>query len=140
MTRLACCGVREMIAEGMDRMKTEAGDLPLLAVGGGSFLMPDRIEGASQVVRVEHHAIANAVGAAIAEVSGEVDRIFTGTGRNKVLEIATGEARAKAVQSGADAATMKVVESEDLPLSFLPGDSLRVRVRAVGDIAAAGPV
>jgi N-methylhydantoinase A/oxoprolinase/acetone carboxylase beta subunit len=124
-----------MIAEAMDRMKTEAGDLPLLAVGGGSFLIPDRIEGASEVVRVEHHAIANAVGAGIAQVSGEVDRIFSGMGRDKALETAAEEARAKAVASGADARTLKTVETEDLPLSYLPGDTLRVRVRVVGDIA-----
>ncbi|MBS0224040.1 MAG: hydantoinase/oxoprolinase family protein [Proteobacteria bacterium] len=128
--------MHEMIAEGMDRMKTEAGDLPLLAVGGGSFLIPDRIEGASEVVRVEHHAIANAVGAGIAQVSGEVDRIFSGIGREKALETAAEEARAKAVTSGADAKTLKTVETEDLPLSYLPGDTLRVRVRVVGDIAA----
>jgi hypothetical protein len=30
-----------------------------------------------------------------------------------------------------------VVEVEDLPLAYLPGNSLRVRVRVVGDIAAA---
>jgi len=27
-----------------------------------------------------------------------------------------------------------VVESEDLPLAYLPGNSLRVRVRVVGDL------
>jgi N-methylhydantoinase A/oxoprolinase/acetone carboxylase beta subunit len=130
--------MREMIGEGMDRMKTEAGDLPLLAVGGGSFLIPDHVEGASEVVRVEHHAIANAVGAGIAQVSGEVDRIFTGLGRDKALETAAGEARAKAIASGADERTLKTVESEDLPLAYLSGDTLRVRVRVVGDIAAPG--
>lgn len=131
--------MHEMIAEGMDRMKTEAGDLPLLAVGGGSFLIPDKIEGASEVVRVEHHAIANAVGAGIAQVSGEVDRIFTGLTRDKALEAAAGEARAKAVAAGADERSLKLVEAEDLPLSYLAGDTLRVRIRVVGDVAAPAP-
>jgi hypothetical protein len=31
-----------MIEEGVDRMKTDAGDAPLIAVGGGSFLVPPR--------------------------------------------------------------------------------------------------
>ncbi len=128
--------MREMIAEGMDRMKTEAGDLPLLAVGGGSFLIPDTVEGASEVVRVEHHAIANAVGAGIAQVSGEVDRILSGMGRDRALETAAAEARARAVASGAEERTLKTVEAEDLPLAYLSGDTLRVRVRVVGDIAA----
>ena len=47
-------------------MKTEAGDLPLIAVGGGAFLVPDRLAGISQLIRVPHGDCANAVGAAIA--------------------------------------------------------------------------
>ena len=74
-----------MIAEGVDRMKTEAGDVPLLAVGGGSFLIPDQVEGCSEVIRVEHHAVANAVGAAIAQVSGEVDQIFSNLTRDQAV-------------------------------------------------------
>ena len=41
----------------------------------------------------------------------------------------------KAVAAGADPATINVVEVEDLPLAYLPGNSLRTRVRVVGDIA-----
>ena len=36
---------------------------------------------------------------------------------------------------GADRATINVVEVEDLPLAYLPGNSLRTRVRVVGEIA-----
>ena len=35
----------------------------------------------------------------------------------------------------ADRATLNVVEVEDLPLAYLPGNSLRTRVRVVGEIA-----
>ena len=31
-------------------MKTEAGDVTLIAVGGGAFLVPDRLAGISEVV------------------------------------------------------------------------------------------
>ena len=41
----------------------------------------------------------------------------------------------KAVAAGADRATLNVVEVEDLPLAYLPGNSLRTRVRVVGEIA-----
>jgi hypothetical protein len=128
--------MREMIVEGIDRMKTEAGDVPLLAVGGGSFLIPDRVEGASEVVRVEHHAVANAVGAAIAQVSGEIDRIFSGLSRDAALAAAVEEAEVKAVAAGADKASLKTIEVEDLPIAYLPGNSVRVRTRVIGDIAA----
>ena len=46
-------------------------------VGGGSILLGDRLAGASRLVRPEHFAVANAIGAAIAQVGGEVDRIFS---------------------------------------------------------------
>jgi N-methylhydantoinase A/oxoprolinase/acetone carboxylase beta subunit len=124
----------EMIAEGVDRMKTEAGDVPLLAVGGGSFLIPDQVEGCSAVIRVEHYAVANAVGAAIAQASGEVDRIFSNLTRDQAIATAQAEAESRAVEAGARRDSLKLVELEDIPLSYLPGDARRVRVRMVGDI------
>ena len=36
----ALARIRAMIEEGVDRMKTDAGETPLIAVGGGSFLVP----------------------------------------------------------------------------------------------------
>ena len=67
---------RAKIEDAIDRMKTEAGDLPLIAVGGGAFLVPDRLAGISEVIRVPHGDCANAVGAAIAQVSGETDQVY----------------------------------------------------------------
>ena len=64
------------IEDAIDRMKTEAGDVPLIAVGGGAFLVPDRLAGISQVIRVPHGDCANAVGAAIAQISGETDQVY----------------------------------------------------------------
>jgi len=127
--------IRAMIEEGVDRMKTEAGDVPLIAVGGGSFLVPQRLAGVSEVLNVPHQAVANAVGAAIAQVSGEVDQIFQDLSRDEAIARARRAAEDKAVAAGADRATVSVVEVEDLPLSYLPGNSLRTRVRVVGEIA-----
>jgi N-methylhydantoinase A/oxoprolinase/acetone carboxylase beta subunit len=127
--------IRAMIEEGVDRMKTEAGDAPLIAVGGGSFLVPPRLAGVSEVLNVPHQAVANAVGAAIAQVSGEVDQIFQDLSRDEAIARARRAAEDKAVAAGADRGTVSVVEVEDLPLSYLPGNSLRTRVRVVGEIA-----
>lgn len=128
----------EMVTEAVDRMKTEAGEVPLLAVGGGSFLIPDRVEGCSEVVRVPHHAVANAVGAAIGQVSGEVDQVFSGVTREAALTAAQTEAERRAVEAGASRSGLKMVEMEDIPLSYLPGDARRVRVRVIGDIGGNG--
>jgi N-methylhydantoinase A/oxoprolinase/acetone carboxylase beta subunit len=135
LVRRALARIRAMIAEGVDRMKTEAAEIPLVAVGGGCFLVPEALPGVSEVVHVRHQAVANAVGAAMAQVSGEVDQIFQDLSRDEALAQARRLAEDKAVRAGADRATLKVVEVEDLPIAYLPGNSLRARVRVVGDIA-----
>jgi N-methylhydantoinase A/oxoprolinase/acetone carboxylase beta subunit len=128
--------IHERIAEAVDRTKTDAGDVPVIAVGGGSFLVPPRMPGVSQVVRVAHHPVANAVGAAIAQISGELDQVFQNMTREAALAEARRLAEERAVRSGARRESLKVVEVEDIPLAYLPGNSLRTRVRVVGDIAA----
>src|SRR5882757_7147595 len=125
-----------MAEEAIDRMKTEAGDVPLIAVGGGAFLIPEKLPGVSRVVHVEHGDCANAVGAAIAQVSGECDQIFKDMSRRDAIAAAQGIANDRAVAAGADRKTLSTIESEDMPLAYLPGNSVRVRVRVVGDVAA----
>jgi hypothetical protein len=56
--------------------------------------------------------------------------------RSKAIDTATRSAAERAVAAGADATTHKTIETEDMPLSYLPSSSLRVRVRMVGDVAA----
>lgn len=125
----------QMVSEAVDRMKVDANPLPLLAVGGGAFLVPDVVPGISEVVHVPHGPVANAVGAAIAQVSGEVDQVFSGMDRETAVAEATFIARTRAEEAGADPASVVVVEIEDLPLAYLPGGARRVRVRVVGDVA-----
>ncbi len=128
---------KRMVEETVDRMKTEAGEAPLIAVGGGAFLIPDKLDGVSKVIRVAHGDCANAVGAAIAQVSGEVDQIFRDFTRHDAIAAASKIAADRAVSAGADHNTLKTVETEDMPIAYLPGNALRVRVRLVGDIASA---
>jgi N-methylhydantoinase A/oxoprolinase/acetone carboxylase beta subunit len=136
--KAALARVHAMVEEGVDRMKTDAAATPLVAVGGGCFLVPPALPGVSEVVHVPHQAVANAVGAAIAQVSGEVDQIFQGLSREEAIAEARRRAEDKAVAAGADAATLELVEVEDLPIAYLPGNALRTRVRVVGEIAGRG--
>ena len=123
------------LEEDIDRMKTEAGDLPLLAVGGGACVVPDRLPGISEIVRVPHGDCANAVGAAIAQVSGEADQVFRDLSREDAIAAARGIAEDRAVQAGAARDSLKTVDVEDMPIAYLPGNALRVRVRVAGAIA-----
>ena len=126
---------RGKIEDSVDRMKTEAGDLPLIAVGGGAFLVPDRVAGISRVIRVPHGDCANAVGAAIAQISGETDQVYRDLPRAEAIALAEAQAQQRAIAAGADRASLQTVDVEDMPLAYLPGNALRVRVRVAGEMA-----
>jgi N-methylhydantoinase A/oxoprolinase/acetone carboxylase beta subunit len=130
--------VRVKTEDAVDRMKTEARDLPLIAVGGAAFLVPDRVAGISEVIRVPHGSCANAVGAAIAQISGETDQVYRDLPRAEPIALAEAEAKERAIAAGADPATLTTVDVEDMPLAYLPGNALRVRVRVAGELAAPG--
>lgn len=128
--------MRERFADLVERMKISAGDVPVVAVGGGAFLVPDTLPGVSRVIKVAHAGIANAIGAAMAQVSGEVDQVFYGVPRDEALTKAETGARADAIAAGAAPATIAVHEVEDTPLAYIPGTPLRVRLRVIGELAA----
>ena len=131
--------IEEMVNISVDRMKTSATPIPVVAVGGGSILIVRPISGASEIVTPEHYAVANAIGAAIAQVGGEVDRVFSlaAMSREQALEEAKAEAISKAVSAGADASTVEIVDVEEVPLAYLPGNATRIAIKAVGDLAMA---
>src|SRR5690606_5032301 len=68
--------IHRIVEDGIDRMKTSAAAMPLILVGGGAALISRPIAGASDVIMPEFASVANAIGAAIAQVGGEVDRVF----------------------------------------------------------------
>ncbi|MGI9612552.1 MAG: hydantoinase/oxoprolinase N-terminal domain-containing protein [Acidimicrobiales bacterium] len=123
-----------MVADNADRMKLTAEPVPLVAVGGGAFVVDDGLPGISDVIRPANGDTANAVGAALAEVSGETDQVFHELGRDAAIEAATAQAAERAVAAGADPETLATIELEDLPLAYLPGDARRVRARVVGQL------
>ena len=124
----------EMFEEAIDRMKTSAEEVPVIAVGGGSILLPEEIPGVSRVHKPEHFEVANAVGAAIAQVSGTVDRVFSMADRSRddVLEEARRTAFEEAVKAGAGEDSLEIVEVEEVPLAYLPGNAVRIKVKAAG--------
>jgi N-methylhydantoinase A/oxoprolinase/acetone carboxylase beta subunit len=125
---------RGKLEDATDRMKTESGDVPLIAVGGGAFLVPEKLAGVSEVIRVAHGDCANAVGAAIAQISGETDQVYRDMTREDAIATAEAQAVERAVAAGADRASLQTVDVEDMPLAYLPGNALRVRVRVAGEM------
>lgn len=132
--------IQELLTDCVDRMRTSPEPVDLVAVGGGSVLMPPELDGVRRVHLPEHFAVANAIGAAIAQVGGETDRIFSVPpgGRQAVLDQARNEAVDQAIAAGADPDSVQIVDIDEVPLAYLPGNATRVRVKAVGDLKIGG--
>jgi N-methylhydantoinase A/oxoprolinase/acetone carboxylase beta subunit len=127
---------RRLMEDGIDRMKATAGDVPVVVVGGGGFLLNEKPRGASMLVRPEHATVANAIGAAIAQVGGEIDRVcsYSATSRAAVLQEIQSQVTAIALAAGAAPDTIELIEVEEMALNYLPGETVRVRARAVGEL------
>jgi len=129
--------IQAMVDEAVDRMKTSAEPIPVILVGGGTILVSREVAGASEMIKPQHYPVANAIGAAIAQVGGETDRVFSldRMSRDEALAQAKEEATQKALAAGAEEKTIEVVEVEEVPLTYLPSNAVRIRVKAVGDLA-----
>jgi N-methylhydantoinase A/oxoprolinase/acetone carboxylase beta subunit len=127
------------LEEAIDQMKTNSKPVPVILVGGGHVLVSRDLRGASAIHRPKHAEVANAVGAAIALVSGRVDKIydFAALGRDAALAQAREEARSAALAAGADAASIEVVDVVELPMTHMRTGAVQVKMRAVGRLAAA---
>ena len=129
--------IHRMTDKAVDRMKTSAEALPVILVGGGAVLISRDLPAASQIIKPDHAPVANAIGAAIAQVGGEVDRVFSleGLSRDEALDDAKREASEKAVAAGANSDSVQIVDIEEVPLAYLPSSATRIRVKAVGDLS-----
>jgi N-methylhydantoinase A/oxoprolinase/acetone carboxylase beta subunit len=136
IVRTALSTIRTMLAEAIDQVKTSAEPLPLIAVGGGAFLVPDDIPGVTEVIKPPNSAVANAVGAALAQVGGEAELIYSRTGedRGEALERVKRLACDRAIAMGAVEGTVQIINIEETRLAYMADDCVRLKAKAVGDL------
>ncbi|KAJ9137866.1 Hydantoin utilization protein A [Pleurostoma richardsiae] len=129
--------IKQLLEHAVDSMKLSADDALLVMVGGGSIVQMDDLKGVGQIIRPQFHDCANAVGAAIARVSGQVDivKVMEGLDEDVVVEEVCEEAKRMAVAAGADPAKVKVTEVENLPLQYVQMRATRLIVKAAGPLA-----
>ncbi len=114
----------------------------MILVGGGAPLVAHLFAALGrEVIQPDHASVANAYGAAAAEVGGEVDFTFSlaTITRADALTRAEREAQRRAAEAGADPASLRTVELEDAALTYLAGDGLRVRAKVAGALAHEAP-
>jgi len=129
--------IKTLLERAVDDMKVSELPATLLLVGGGSVVQMDPLEGVSECITPPHYDSANAVGAAIAKVAGELDTIEVLADRDQkaVLEQAKNKAIEVAVIRGADREDVKIVEIDQIPLQYVTNKATRLVIKAVGKLA-----
>ncbi len=137
LIKAADAEIKAMAEEVIDRMKTSAADADVVLVGGGTIVLPRELVGAGKVHVPENFDVANAIGAAISQVSGSIDGVYdvATKGRDAVIEEVKAAAIKEAVKAGAREETIEIVDLEEIPLAYLPSNAVRFRVKAVGELA-----
>jgi N-methylhydantoinase A/oxoprolinase/acetone carboxylase beta subunit len=128
----------DRIESAVERMSLGRVGLPLVVVGGGGFLVPDRVLGASEVLHPDRGNVANAVGAAIALAGGRADQVCDYVDRAGAIEAAGRIAIERAIQAGADPRLVEIVDVLETPLSYSTSATLKVSVKAAGPLALIG--
>ena len=133
----AWAAMRGILEDSIDRMKPNAAPIPVILVGGGAIIAPTELDGVDSLLRPDHFGAANAVGAALGEVAGQIEKIYRvdPSGRRAAREDAAAEASERARLAGADPATIEVVAVEELPVAYSDGTAVLIRARAVGRLA-----
>ena len=137
LARRALSTIRELVEDSIDVMKVSSDDLDVILVGGGSIILPEKLAGARSVTKPAFFGTANAIGSAISKVSGTYEALinYDELPREQALEKAKREAVDMAVSAGAIRETVEIIEVEDVPLAYYPGNTCRVKVKAAGELA-----
>ena len=133
----ALAAIRALCVDSIDAMKVSSEDVDVILVGGGSIVLPEDLAGAKSVTKHEYGGVANAIGSAISKVSGTYEQLidYNEIPRDEALEKARAEAVELTVAAGAIRETVEIVDAEDVPLQYYPGNTARVKIKAAGDLA-----
>lgn len=112
------------------------GSKPIILVGGGSENIPDHLL-PDHFIRPPHYQIANAYGAALSEVAGQIDCVtcLSQDKDNFILDLEK-KAKEAAIKKGALPRSVRIVEKKILPLYYLQEPMYRVLITAAGKIGA----
>jgi len=129
-----------MLDQAIEQMKPSSKPVPVVLVGGGAVLVTRALRAASEMLLPEHSGVANAIGAAIAQIGGEVERLvsYRATPRDRAIAELSREATARAIAAGADQETIRIADIDETAVSYMAEGSVKLRVKAVGEIAGLG--
>ncbi|OGM44413.1 hydantoinase/oxoprolinase [Aspergillus bombycis] len=128
--------IRKILERAIDGMKISNQPVVLLLVGGGSVVHMDALNGVAECIIPPHHDSANAVGAAIAKVAGEIDviELLEGRDEKQVLEAAKQRAIDAAMARGAEKEGVRIATIEKIPLAYATNKATRLVIKAIGSL------
>lgn len=121
--------VSSSIIKGIDLMRGEKKDLPVISVGGGAG-----IAFSCSTLTSDHAKVANAYGAALAEVSATIDTVVNLAKREEILDDLKEKAINMAIAKGAKNKETRIVDVQIVPYHYVPGKLARVVVIASGPL------
>lgn len=114
--------LKEKLERVIDRMKISPEPLPVLLVGGGAFIAPLELKGASRVILPGYAGVANAIGAALGKLSVVVEKIEiinSNDEKDKVLETLKKEAYEEIAKKGALESTIEIIDIVHDPVPYV---------------------
>lgn len=120
--------------------KTQPKPLAVAVVGGGALLCPKSLHDSTNIISTTLASVANAVGAACAQLSATADTIFEisssrSRDEDELVKLATERATQKCIGHGATRETLRIVKRQVMEMAYITG-KIRVIVRVVGNFDA----
>ena len=128
--------VKTKLERVIDTIRTSPEPLPVLLVGGGSFISPTTLDGASSVHRPPYYQVANAIGAALGKLSASLQKIEvldSIADKDVVIEKMKKEVTADIVAKGAVENSIDIVELSYDPVPYVDR-TYTFEIKVVGDI------
>ncbi|MFQ5794281.1 MAG: hydantoinase/oxoprolinase N-terminal domain-containing protein [Candidatus Bipolaricaulia bacterium] len=136
LVEVAHAEIQRTLEVAIDKMKTIAGEIPVIFIGGGALVVPTELEGTSEAIKPEHFEIGGAVGTTIAEIGAYAEGVvdLEHEDRDEAIANVTETAKDNATAAGAIRETARVIDVEEIPFAYMPGKKEKIRVRVTGKI------
>ncbi len=128
--------INAIFKEGLDIVKLSDEDAIVVKVGGGSILFPNTMDGVSKVIKTDNYEVSNAIGAALSDIGVEMEHIYSYNKikREVAIEQMQEKARKKVIEAGAREESIELFSIEEIPISYLPGDAVKVKLKMIGSL------
>ncbi|MEO0436431.1 MAG: hydantoinase/oxoprolinase family protein [Pseudomonadota bacterium] len=128
--------MHHIVNTGIDQMRSSAEPVPVILVGGGAVLISRSLDTAADLLRPEHSGVANAIGAANAQIGRETELIanYRDKPRTQVLDELKDALSQELLAAGAAEETIRIADVEETAISYMANEASKLRVKLVGDL------